>query len=161
MTPPRRGRAPVIPAIPAGTWRAAGNRFFKRVIVPPTPIHAYTGRISGVPLTGGQAQGTMSGSGALTLTVGPQGLGTVWNPAQVTISTSVGVLDTAIALVFYGIGGVPTQQVGTVVSGNGTVALALPPMQPGEFIIVKWTGGTPGETAGLNIIGTMDALTTG
>src|SRR5487761_1234676 len=59
-----------VPAIAAGSWRAAGGRFIKRVIVPPIPISRYTGKISGVPLTGGQAQGAMSGAGALTLSVG-------------------------------------------------------------------------------------------
>ena len=156
-----RGRAPAIPAIPAGTWRAAGGLFRKLRMNPPVPLSAYTGRLTGVPLTGGQASGTMSGAGALTLQAGPQGLGTVWYPAQITLSTSVGVLDTATALVYLGIGGVPTQLIATVYSGNGTVAVAVPPMSPGEFIIVSWTGGTAAATASFNIIGTMDALTTG
>lgn len=159
--PPRRITPRVVPAIPAGTWRAAGNRFTKRRMNEPIPIGAYTQRITGVPLTDGQAQGAMSGAGAITLSVGPQGLGTIWYPAQLTISTGVGVLDTAVALAYYGIGGVPVNLVGTVVSGNGTIALALPPMQAGELIIVTWTGGTAGEVAAMNIIGTMDALTTG
>lgn len=150
-----------VPAIAAGSWLAAGNRFAKRTIVPPVPISRYTGKIQGVPLTGGQAQGTLSGAGALTLQVGPQGLGNIWYPAQVTLSTSAGVLDTATALVYRGIGGVPVQLVGQVYTGNGVVALAIPPMQPGELIIVSWTGGSAGETAALNIDGTMDALTTG
>ena len=154
------GPSPV-PAIAAGSWRAAGYRFLKRTIVPPIPIGRYTGKITGVPLTGGQAQGAMSGAGALTLSVGPQGLGNIWYPAQVTLSTSVGALDTATALVYLGIGGVPVQLVGTVYTGNGTVALAVPSMQPGELIIVSWTGGASGETAALNVGGTMDALTTG
>jgi hypothetical protein len=150
-----------IPAIAAGSWRAAGNRFFKRVIVPPIPISAYTRKATGIPLTGGQAQGALSGAGALTLNVGPQGLGTVWYPAQVTLSTGTGPLDTATALVYAGIGGVPVQLVGTVYTGNGTVALAVPPMTPGESIIVTWTGGTAGELATVNVVGTMDALMTG
>jgi len=251
----------------AGTWAAAGNRFTKRRIVPPLPVGAYTQKITGVPLTGGQASGTIPGfatvtgtqasppafteitdvnvatagtyivnwsvtlsgttssadadnfllsqnatilassvnpgtpgtypqapvvitaapgdniniftsgnnatsgatysatitgaSGPLTLTVGPQGLGTTWYPAQVTLSTTTGALDTSTALVYLGIGGVPTMQVATVFSGNGTAALAIPSMQPGEFIIVTWTNGHPGDTASMNVIGTMDALTTG
>lgn len=155
------GQARVIPAVPAGTWKAAGGRFFKRVLVPPVPIGRYTGKATGIPLTGGQAQGQMSGSGALRLTTGPQGLGTVWYPAQATISTGVGALDTATALVYLGIGGVPVSLIATVFSGNGTVAIAVPPMTPGELIIVDWTGGASLETAAVNVIGTMDALTTG
>lgn len=150
-----------VPALAGGSWAAAGYRFYKRTIVPPVPISRYTSKAQGVPLTGGQAQGAMSGAGALTLSVGPQGLGNIWYPAQITLSTAVGALDTATALVYAGIGGVPVQLVGTVYTGNGTVALAVPPMQPGELIIVAWTGGAPGETAALNVVGTMDALTTG
>lgn len=264
----RRDRsARPVPSLGAGTWAAAGNRFTKLRVVPPLPLGAYTGKIAGVPLTGGQAQGTIPGtfasgtftsppafsiiavltfpadgtytvswtvslsgtitgteqnnfalflagvtlegtsvnpaaagtyaqaavtitttagtqlfltnpnpgtSGAvyggtmtasngqgLTLKAGPQGLGTTWYPAQVTLSTTTGPLDTSTALVYLGIGGVPTTLVATVFSGNGTAAVAIPSMQPGEFIIVTWTGGHPGDTASFNVIGSMDALTTG
>lgn len=125
-----------------------------------TPISAYRGKITGVPLTGGQAQGQIAG-GALTLSVGPQGLGTVWYPVQVTISTTTGPLDTSTALVYLGAQGVPSTLVGTVFSGNGTVALAIPSMTPGQVLIVSWSGANNGDTAAVNIIGTMDALTTG
>ena len=129
-------------------------------MVPPVPMQAYTKRITGVPLTGGQASGLIPAGGALTLQVGPQGLGTLWYPAQVTISTTTGALDTSTALVYLGVGGVPTMLVATVYSGNGTAALAVPPQQPGDFIIITWTGGHPGDTASLNVIGTQDALGT-
>lgn len=251
----------------AGTWAAAGNRFTKWRIVPPIPIGAYNQKITGVPLTGGQASGLIPGTTAsgsipapssfatiavltfpqdgtytvswkvslagtvsatdannfqlflagvtliatsvnaaadgtyaqasvqvtttagtqlfltnpvagtagstysgtmtasngqsLTLSVGPQGLGTIWYPAQVTLSTTTGALDTSTALVYLGSGGVPTMLVATVFTGNGTAALAIPSMQPGEFIIVTWTNGHAGDTASFNVIGTMDALTTG
>ena len=47
----------------------------------------------------------------------------------------------------------------TVYSGNGTAALAIPPMSPGQFLAVSWTGATVGDTVAVNVIGTMDALT--
>jgi hypothetical protein len=99
--------------------------------------------------------------GTLTLTAGPQGLGTIWYPAQVTLSTTTGALDTSTALVYLGSQGVPIALVGTVFTGNGTVALAIPDMSPGQVLIVTWTNGHPGDTAAFNIVGTMDALTTG
>lgn len=268
VTPRRRPRAPVIPAIGAGSWLAAGNRFIKLTRPPVIPIGRYTGRATGIPLNGGQAQGfipagfaltsgsigspgafatvvqvtvavpgtytvawtvslagtlgagdannmvlfknstllatavcpavagsypqaaqavtfaagdtigigtvgagtagstyggqvsTLSGA-PLTLTAGPQGLGNIWYPAQVTLSTTTGPLDTSTALVYLGSGGVPTELVGSVYSGNGTVAVAIPPMQPGDLIIVTWTGGHAGDTAAFNTVGVMDALTTG
>ena len=126
-----------------------------------TPIGRYTQTISSVPLTGGQALAVVPGSGALTLSAGPQGLGNVWYPVQVTLSTTTGALDTSTALVYLGSGNVPNTLVATVYSGNGTVALAIPDMTPGQTLVVKWSGATPGDTAAFNIIGTMDALTTG
>lgn len=157
----RRVVARVVPAIPAGSWKAAGNRFFKRVMNEPIPMERYTTKITGVPLTGGQASAAIPASGALTLSVGPQGLGTLWYPAQVTLSTTAGPLDTSTANVYLGVGGVPTTNVGTLFPGNGVLALAVPAMQPGDNLIVSWTGGVVGEVAALNIIGTQDALSTG
>jgi hypothetical protein len=157
----RRPTARVVPAIPAGSWLAAGNRFFKRTMNEPIPMSRYTQQITGVPLTGGQASGIAPAGGNLTLNVGPQGLGTNWYPASVTLSASAGPLDTSTASVFLGVGGVPTTNVGTVFPGNGVLALAVPPLQPGDFIIVQWTGATPGEVLAMNIIGTQDALSTG
>jgi hypothetical protein len=265
----RRGSARVVPAVPGGSWAAAGNRFTKRTMVPPIPIGAYTGKIQGVPLTGGQASGTIPGyasttgsitspaaftqitqpavtvstagtyvigwnvtlagtlssadqnnfglvlnnssflatsvnpgaagtyqqtavtaylqagdtlqigtigagtansvytatipaaSGSLTLQVGPQGLGTIWYPAQATLSTTTGPLDTSTCVVYLGVAGVPTNLVATVPTGNGTAALAVPAMQPGDFLIFTWTNGHAGDTAAFNILGTQDALTTG
>jgi len=117
----------------------------------PTPIGAYTKLISSVPLSGGQAQAIVPASGKLTLQVGPQGLGNVWYPVQVTLSTTTGALDTSTALVYLG----PIQ------TPTSLVALAIPDMTPGQTLIVAWSGAHPGDTASFNIIGTMDALSTG
>lgn len=136
-------------------WRGTGMQPIVAV-----PVTRYRGKITGVPLTGGQALGSVPVSGALTLQVGPQGLGTIWYPVQVTISTTTGALDTSIALVYLGPSQTPATLVGTVYSGNGTVALAIPDMSPGQTLIVAWTGGTSGDIAAANVIGTMDALTT-
>jgi hypothetical protein len=137
-------------------WRQTGMQPIRAI-----PVTRYKGRATGIPLTGGQAQGAVPGSGNLTLQVGPQGLGTIWYPVQVTLSTTTGALDTSTALVYLGPLTEPTTLVGTVYSGNGTVALAIPDMTPGQTIIVKWSGAKSGDTAAANIIGTMDALTTG
>jgi hypothetical protein len=135
-------------------WHGSGQQPITR-----TPIRAYTARLSGVPLTGGQAQGVIA-AGGLTLQVAPQGLGTVWYPVQVTLSTTTGVLDTSTALVYLGPSATPATLVGQLFSGNGTVALAIPDLTPGQTLIVKWTGAHNGDTAAMNVIGTMDALTT-
>jgi hypothetical protein len=128
-------------------------------MIPRLPLEAYTRRLSQIPLTGGQAQGIIPGSGMLTLSLGPQGLGTVWYPVQVTLSTTTGPLDTSTALVYLGPLVTPATLVATLYSGTGTAALAIPPMSPGQFLVTVWTGAHPGDTAAVNIIGAMDALT--
>lgn len=137
-------------------WRGSGMQPMRRV-----PIGAYSQKAAGVPLTGGQNQAAVPGTGKLTLTAGPQGLGTIWYPAQVTLSTTTGALDTSTAMVYLGAQGIPITLVGTVFTGNGTVALAIPSMSPGQVLIVTWTNAHPGDTAAFNIVGSMDALTTG
>src|SRR5215472_9127871 len=152
-----------MPRVLPGFHRPAGslpNRGGRAYAIPRIPVEAYQRRLTGLPLTGGQAQGKISGAGALTLSVGPQGLGNTWYPVQVTLSTTTGVFDTSTAQVYLGAQGVPVTLVGTLYSGNGTVALAIPPMTPGQVLIVIWSGGTSGDTAAMNVLGTMGALST-
>ena len=105
--------------------------------------------------------GTISGpSTPLSLSIGPQGLGTVWYPIQVTLSTTTGALDTSLAAVYLGPAVTPATLVGQLFSGNGTVALAIPNMTPGQQLVIIWTGGHPGDIAAANVIGTMSALST-
>jgi hypothetical protein len=125
--------------------------------VPRLPIEAYRRRVTGIPLSGGQVQGTIPGTGTLTLTVGPQGLGNVWYPVQITLTTTTGPLDTSLANIYLGPLITPATIVGTGL-GNGVYALAIPPMQPGQYLVIVWTGAKPGDTAAGNVIGIMDAL---
>lgn len=125
-----------------------------------TPLSAYRGKVSNVPLSGGSVQGIVPASGVLSLTSGPQGAGTVWYPAQATVSTTTGVLDTSTCSAYLGSQGTPALLVGTVFPGGaGTISLAVPSMSPGQYLIFVWTGAHPGDTAGANVIGTQDALT--
>lgn len=132
----------------------------------PAPLAAYRGKIRGVPLTGGDVQGTIGSGQALTLSSGPQGLGTVWYPVQVTVSLAdtagnPQVLSTAVCQVWQGAQSVPVSLVGTIYSGSGTLALAIPPMTPGWQLIFRWSGAASGLIAAGHVIGTMDAITTG
>lgn len=140
----------------AGALPAHGAKVLS---IPRVPIEAYSRRLTGLPLTGGQVQGVIPASGNLSLSVGPQGLGNIWYPVQVTLSTTTGALDVSTALVYLGAQGIPITLVGTVYSGNGTVALAIPPMSPGQVLIIAWAGGHTGDKAAANVLGTMDALT--
>ena len=130
----------------------------KMTPIPRQSIFDFSHKVSGVPLQPSQAQGLISASGGLTLTIGPTGTGNTWYPAQVTVSTTTGVLDGSLFNLFVGPSGIPIQQVGNCLGGAGTIALAIPPMQPGLYLIGVWSQGHTGDLAAMNVIGVMDAL---
>ena len=124
------------------------------------PIGVYTGRVDNIPLAGAQILATVANDGTAHGQVGPTGLGTVWYPASVALSTNVLPFDASTVQVFVGPSGVPTTNVGILpAGGTGVLALAIPAMSPGLVIIVQWTGATPGSVVAANVTGTMSALT--
>lgn len=130
--------------------------------IPRDSIFDYNRVVSGVILQPGQAQTIVFG-GTARVTIGPAGLGNVWHPAQATVSTSTGALDTSVCTLFLGPAGqtVPNTQVGASQGGAGTIALAIPPMTPGQYLTAVWTGANNGDLATINVVGTMDALAPG
>ena len=104
--------------------------------------------------------GTTGATGQVT--IGPQSVGTVWYPVQVTVNTTTGATDTSTFTCYLGPLIQPTTQVGSLPfsGGFGTIALAIPSMTPGQTLIGIWTGGHAGDAATMNVIGSMDALTT-
>jgi hypothetical protein len=102
-----------------------------------------------------------AGAGTATVQIGPAGLGNTWYPAQVTLSTTTGItkgFDSSVANLYLGPSASALTLLGTVFGGNGIVAAALPSIQPGQFLIAQWNSANPGDTAAMNITGTMDAL---
>jgi hypothetical protein len=135
-------------------WRGTG-------MMPPRrpPVTVFSRVISGVPLSGGQAQTVIGADGTATAKIGPQALGTSWYPASAVISTTTGAADNATAQCFLGSSGVANLLQGqSYAAGGDTIGLSVPQMTPGDLLIVKWAGGTPGDLATVNIVGTMDAL---
>lgn len=123
------------------------------------PMQLYRQRVVSVPLTGGQAQGTISAAGAATLSVGPAGAGNVWYPASITILTTSGVNDFSTCNIYLGPAGVPITLVATLFpGGTGTASLAIPNMTPGQYLIAVWSGAKSGDTCSINIVGTMDSV---
>jgi len=146
------------PARPAGTGARRGVSAFRPAVV---PMPRFRRAVSSVPLQPGQGQAVIGAGGGAQVTLGPAGSGTIWYPAQVTVSTTTGLqtgLDTSLCAVYLGPAGVPTVLQGNVFGGNGVLAVALPPLAPGLFVIAVWSGGHPGDVAAVNITGTMDAL---
>jgi hypothetical protein len=158
-----------MPRLPSGFHYPAGARFPGKLTSGPElhpirrlPMRVYTQPVTSVPLTGGQAQGTVSAAGAATLSVGPSGAGNVWYPSSVTILTTTGINDSSTCSVYLGPAGIPVTLLATIFPGGyGTASLAVPSMTPGQYLIAQWSGGHAGDTCSMNITGTMDSVMPG
>jgi hypothetical protein len=109
----------------------------------------------------GTATGLVAADGALTLSVGPDGLN-VWYVTYAAISTTSGAADTSTAAVIVGpisAGLVPGGQ--SYAGGGDSVGLGSQRLAPGDFVTVVWTGGNPGDTAFLTVYGAQDVPTGG
>jgi hypothetical protein len=144
-------------------WAGTGARRGIVAFRPASPaMERYVRQVS-APIQPGQFQTTVAG-GTAQVTLGPTGAGVIWYPAQVTVSTTTGTtsgLDTSICNIYLGPAGVPVTLLGTVFGGNGILAAALPNLQGGQYLIAVWTGAHNGDTAAVNITGTMTALDAG
>lgn len=145
----------------AGSGTPTGFTFTRRRVV---PIGQFTGRLAGIPINDGQGQATVSAAGAATIQIGPQGIGTVWYPAAVTVSTTSGVNDTSVCNVYAGPAGfvTPTTLLGTIPTGGaGVLAAAVPPLPVGWYLTAVWSGAKFGDVAAVNVTGSKDAWSIG
>jgi hypothetical protein len=125
------------------------------------PIWEYTMPVR-TDIPNGYGTSVVSAGGAATVTVGPQGVGTVWYPVLAAISTTTGTADASTCQLFVG----PLSQLqlinGTSYAGGGdSIGLGVPPLRPGYFIVAVWAGGHTGDTAALAVYGTQDVLAAG
>ncbi len=146
-----------VPAVPAGGWGSSGPRLARPMARPPVLNVRRYSRVTGIPLAPANAQAVVAG-GTATASIGPAGLGNVWYPTQITVATTTGVLDTSTCSIYLGPAISQATLLGQIFTGNGVLAAALPSIQPGEFLIAQWTGARNGDTAVMNVQGTMDAL---
>lgn len=156
----RRWSAGPVPAIPAGGWQAGGARLVPMRRPRVIGLASYQ-PVRGVPLQPANGQALVSAGGAATVQLGPAGLGNIWYPTQVTVATTTGIttgIDSAVCNVYLGPQVSPATLLGTIFGGNGILAAALPNIQPGQFLIAVWSNGHSGDTAAMNVQGSMDAL---
>ena len=145
----------------AGALPNLGGRAYRMQVL---PIETYAGVQSQVPLNDGQGQVIVPASGIATVQIGPQGIGTVWYPAAVTVSTTTGANDTSLCNVYAGPAGIltPTTLLGVIFSGGGgTLAAAVPPLPTGWYLTAQWIGANPGDQAAINVQGSKDARIAG
>jgi hypothetical protein len=139
-----------------GAGRGRGYMMPQRVESAPPELFRNTSQ--SLQIDNAQAQGIMGANGSLTLSLGPAGMGTIWYPASVAVATSLGTADTSTCDIYIGPANTPVAIQGIIPSGNGVLAVAIPAMTPGLYIIAVWTGGKAGTNCYLNVTGVMTAL---
>ncbi|HLM89236.1 MAG TPA: hypothetical protein VK284_09440 [Streptosporangiaceae bacterium] len=109
----------------------------------------------------GVGQSLVNASGVATVRVGPSGLGTLWFPQQAILSTTTGATDSSTAIGYLGPAGVVAANIlfQSYQGGGDVQGIAIPVLQPGDFVTAVWSGGHPGDWATLRIVGTLQALT--
>ena len=129
-----------------------------------TPIEMYTQTVR-TPIPGPDATktGTMSASGTVTISIGPQGWGKKWYPQIASIATTSGANDASTCSLYlsaWGQGTTPQNLINgqSYAGGGDSIGLAVPPVYPGHVITAVWSGGKSGDTASLTIYGDQDAL---
>ena len=148
---------------PAGWVVPAGTQVYRRVLprhVPPGAFLA-AGRQARVPIGPyGFAQGTVAG-GTVTLSVGPQGSGTSWDLAQVSVATTTGAVDPS-TVAFYaqptGTVQAPWQVAQSYAGGGDQVGLAGIKLVPGERLYAVWSSAKNGDVATMILTGVMTVL---
>lgn len=116
-------------------------------------------------ITGGYAAKIVPSSGIVTIYCGPMGLGMVWYPQAVAISTTTGANDASTCTLYLsplqnGSQLAPSTQIGgqSYAGGGDTIGIAVPPIRPGLFIIAQWTGAKAGDLAALQVYGEQSAM---
>lgn len=169
MTRPRRSAFMPPLARRAGGWPPgwivpAGSHVDRRVLprsVPPAIFFGRDRRMQ-VPIgPRGFAQGLVSGAGSVTLNIGPDGAGTSWDLAQVSVATTSGAAD-ASTVAFYaqptGTVQAPWQVGQSYAGGGDQVGLAGIKLVPGERLYAVWSGGKSGDVATMILTGVMTVL---
>jgi len=121
------------------------------------PIGAFARQVRVDIGNNGVAQSVIAASGSGQVSVGPQGVGTTWYPKSCTLATQSGAADGSTATGY--LNSVTTPPLFQSYAGGGdTQGLAVPQMQPGDLLIVLWSGGKPGDWASVTVVGDMEAL---
>jgi hypothetical protein len=155
-----------MPRVPWGMHPYAasgpGRRGFSvyRIRVPSVvqfrPLHRAPIRVSE-----GTGQATVLAGGGATVQLGPAGVGTVWYPQKVDITTTSGAADTSTCQLFKGAVSLATQIGGTSYAGGGdTFGLSGEELTPGDLLIAVWAGAKPGDTATMRVTGFQVAMVT-
>jgi hypothetical protein len=148
------GRGPwfVPRAIPAGGWRRPWRFPPGR---PAQPAPQSLTRSVRAELDMSAAAVINSGGGAY-VTLAPDGL-TVWDVRLAHVGTTTGPTDSSECKI-YRTAVLPHRQLAETSQGGGDGITLLARIRPGDTLVALWSGGNPGDTATLNIAGTVHAM---
>jgi hypothetical protein len=98
----------------------------------------------------------LSGTGAGSVTIGPQTPGIVWYPSGTAVTvTPVSTTVISQFSLYNGNAGAANFIGGTYTGDNNSNGITGITMYTGAFLTGVWTGGNPGARATLTVIGTM------
>ena len=143
--------------VPAGLHPQGVPNTGGRPFLPPRTSPLMYGKPVRAPIHDGTGQAIVSGAGAATVVLGPQGQGTRWYPSQVQVSTSSGPTDQS-SCTLYRLFIDPKQAVGQTLQGGGDTLGFTHEMQPGELLYAMWANANPGDIATLTINGDQVVL---
>jgi hypothetical protein len=144
-----------VPARPSRGRARGWNTYTNSV----RPVAEYV-QAQTIPLTRA-GQMIVAADGTALVTLGPAGLGAKWYPMTATFTTTTGSTDTSQVNLYSGYVATATLVSGSPFAGGGdTAGLAIPQMTPGDLLIARWTGATPGDVAQMTVVGTQDILDT-
>lgn len=123
------------------------------------PVEAYTRKVR-TPIPDGYGAATIGSDGTATVTVGPQGVGSIWYAINAAGATSSGILDGSTCQIYMGPQGEQSlvNGIAPLAGGSFSIGLGGPALYPGSFIVAKWTGGKSGDLATLAVYGTLETL---
>jgi hypothetical protein len=140
----------------AGGWGLPGPGI-RRPAVRPVTSFTKTQRLAIRPGEG-TLTATVSAAGTALLALGPDALIT-WYLSYVSISTTTGVNDNSTCTVQVGPYGTGINPAGVGYSGGGdTISLGGRALKPGEYVVMAWAGGNPGDLAIATAYGDQDIL---
>lgn len=138
--------------VPAGLHPQGVPNTGGRPVLPYRTSPLMFGKPVRAPIHDGTGSAIVSGGGAATVVLGPQGQGTRWYPSQVQVSTTSGPSDGSSCVV-YKLFVANSQIIGQTLQGGGDTFGWTHELQVGELIFAVWAGANPGDLATFSING--------
>lgn len=140
----------------AGSWGLPGTGTGRPVTMPPGDFGAL--RRTVIRTGEGTASAVVPASGAVKLSVGPDGLNT-WYVTYCAISSTSGAGDASTAQCLVGPIGAGLSPGGQSYAGGGdSIGLGNQRLAPGDYVTIVWSGAKTGDQVTMTVYGSQDIL---